>query len=354
MGKIVIILVSMLYLLTACVVPEITLQKSYGEAMGTSLMLAYYSPVPRPDLLEKAEEILGRLESEMTIWDRPEPSEMMKLNIASGKESILLPPDSAQVLRTALKYAGLTGGAFDPTVGNLVKAWGVATDNPRVPSREEIQKGLDLAGWKLVQDTPEGFYLPKEGMVLDLGAIAKGYAADRLRELFLEEGLNSGIIDLGGNLFLLGQKADGSLWKVGVQDPFLPRGNYLGILPVRDKSLVTSGIYERNFEVDGKSYHHILDPATGWPADNELAGVTIVHNPSVEADALSTAVFVMGLPRGWDFILSQPEAEAVFVTRDRKIYLTPGLKDIFTLTGDYELMTGAPGQNRGEGTTSGL
>lgn len=310
--------------------------------MGTSLMLAYYAPAPRPDILEKAEEILGKLEADMTIWDRPEPSEIMKLNEASGKSSVSLSLDSAKVLRIAVNFARLTGGAFDPTVGNLVKSWGVATDNPRVPSQEEIDRGLSLVGWQQVEENSEGFFLPREGMMLDLGAIAKGYAADRLRELFLEEGLTSGIIDLGGNLFLLGRKSDGSPWKVGVQDPFLPRGNYLGIIPVTDKSLVTSGIYERKFEVDGISYHHILDPTTGRPADNELAGVTIVHNPSVEADALSTGVFVMGLKKGWDFVLTQPEVEAVFVTRDRRLYVTPGLKNDFSLTGDYTLEPGAP------------
>ncbi len=319
-----------------------TLQKSYGEAMGTSLMLAYYAPQPRPEILEKALTLLNKLEAEMTIWDRPVPSEIMKLNSTSGKSSFLLPPDSTFVLRTALKYAKLSGGALDPTVGPFVKLWGVATDHPKVPAQADLERDFPLVDWNLVEDRADGFYLPKEGMILDLGAIAKGYAADKLKKLFLAEGLKSGIIDLGGNIFLVGSKQDGSPWKVGVQDPLQPRGAFLGIIPVKDKSLVTSGIYERFFEENGKKYHHILNAKTGYPEENDLAGVTIVHNPSIEADALSTAVFVLGLKKGWDLVLSQPGVEAVFVTRDRKVYITPGLVNVFELTGKYELVPGRP------------
>lgn len=336
--------------LAGCGAPEMKLQKQYGEAMGTTLMLAYYAPAPQPALFDKAVALLDQLESELTIWgqlDAPTragkaPSAVEILNAAAGKEPVALPPDSTFVLRTALKYARLSQGALDPTIGPLVQAWGIATSHPSVPTGEVVTARRGLVDWTALEDRPEGFFLPRPGMMVDLGAIAKGYAADKLKTLLINEGFSSGIVDLGGNVFLVGAKTDGQPWRVGVQDPLEPRGTYLGVLPVKDKSLVTSGIYERYFEENGKTYHHILDPKTGYPANHELAGVTIVHNPSMEADALSTSVFVLGLKRGWELVRSQPEVEAIFVTRDRKIWITPGLVGSFELSGEYTLQTGEP------------
>ena len=179
--------------------------------------------------------------------------------------------------------------------------------------------------------------LPEKGMALDLGGIAKGYAGDAVAAELRKNGIKHAIADLGGNLFVIGGKPDGTDWNVGIQTPFKPRGEYFGILCVSDKAVVTSGIYERYFEENGKTYHHIMDTKTGYPIDNELFSVTVVNDSSMAADALAKA-FTMGLTDGMKFIESTKGAEAIFVTKDKKVYLTPGLKGKFKITdSNYKL-----------------
>jgi thiamine biosynthesis lipoprotein len=144
--------------------------------------------------------------------------------------------------------------------------------------------------------------------------------------------VKSAIIDLGGNVFALGNRPDGKLWKIGIQDPFEQRGQIIGSIEVKDKSIVTSGIYERFIEKDGKKYHHILNPFNGYPFDNELAGVTIVSDKSIDGDALSTTVFSKGLKGGMEFIEKIQGTEAIFVTKDKEVYITSGLKNNFKIT----------------------
>lgn len=327
-------------LLTACAPPS--LQRHDGIAFGTNVALSYYGPRDEMLFLEFIRS-LQDYENQMTIWDRELPSDVMTLNAQAGLSPRPLPPEAATVLRRALYWAEQSGGTFDPTVGPLVGLWGVATDHPKRPADSEIAAALPLVGWQKVEDRgQDGFFLTRPGMKIDLGAIAKGYGADEGARLLRARGL-SGIVDISGNLFLVGSKPDRSPWRVGVQDPFKPRGQYLGVVSLSEGSLVTSGIYERYFtDEEGQRWHHILDPATGFPADSGLAGVTIVRSPSLDADALSTAVFVMGLHRGYAFVEGLADTEAVFVTTDRDLWLTPGLAEHFRLTGEFTLRTGRP------------
>lgn len=184
-------------------------------------------------------------------------------------------------------------------------------------------------------------FLKKEGMGLDFGAIAKGYAADLAADYLRAQGVGQAILDFGGNIVTIGRKNEERSWLIGIQRPDNPRGTYLGTLPSADTSIVTSGVYERYFIRDGRRYHHLLDQKTGFPAVNKLQGVVIVSDRSIIADAYSTAVFVLGLEAGRALVEATEEIDAVFITTDNRIHLSSGLPDAFTLLDEeYALESG--------------
>ncbi|MCL2127352.1 MAG: FAD:protein FMN transferase [Treponema sp.] len=265
-------------------------------------------------------------------------SGIVAVNGKAGIEAVKIRADLIGVLETALRYAELSNGAFDPTVGPLVSLWGIGTAAQRIPEDGEISAALALVSWRdLEVDREAGTaFLRREGMALDIGAIAKGYAADEAVRIAGEEGVKRAIIDLGGNISALGwrEKKKSLPWRIGVQNPLGERGSYIGVLAVHDMSVVTSGVYERYFEAEGKRYHHILSTTDGCPVDNGLLSVTIVTESSIDADALSTSVFALGFERGKALVDSIPGAEAVFVFNDRGVRITGGLKEIFTITDD--------------------
>jgi thiamine biosynthesis lipoprotein len=267
-------------------------------------------------------------------------SGVVAINEQAGIEPVKVRADLIEVLEKAVHYAELSDGAFDPTIGPLVKLWGIGTGVDRIPGDEEITDALELVNWReLVIDREAGTaFLCRKGMALDLGAIAKGYAGDEAARIAAEAKVKRAIFDLGGNIVALGwrsQKGKEALpWRVGIQNPLKERGVYIGVLPVHDKSVVTSGVYERNFELDGKRYHHLLSTTTGYPAENGLLSVTIAAKNSTDADALSTTVFTMGYERGKALIDSIPDTEAIFVFDNRDVIITDGLTGIFTLISD--------------------
>ena len=176
-------------------------------------------------------------------------------------------------------------------------------------------------------------------MKIDLGGIAKGYTSSRIMDIFKENGITSGLVNLGGNVQALGTKTDGSNWRVAVQSPD-DTEDYLGVLSIQDKAVITSGGYERYFEQDGVTYHHIIDPKTGYPAKNGLVSVTIVSSDGTLADGLSTSLFIMGEEKAAEFWKAHSnEFEAIFVTDDGTIYVTEGLKDSFTTDLDMKVIT---------------
>lgn len=297
--------------------------------MGTIITEKVYGK----NALKSSDEVMkriGQLESMMTI--NTAGSEIDKLDSMAGKEAVKLSQESIYLLETSKKYSELSGGAFDITVGPLVKAWGIYTDAPRVPEKAEIEALLKLVGYTGISIDKNNMTakLEKSGQVVDLGAIAKGYAGDEAIKIFKDNGVKSAYINLGGNVVVLGTKPDGKPWKVGVQNPRAENGSYIGILQLADKAVVTSGDYERFFEKDSVRYHHILDPKTGYPSASDLISTTIIADSSTDADALSTATFVLGLDKGMEIIRSLKGVEAVFITKDKKVYATDGLKDIFT------------------------
>ena len=278
-------------------------------------------------------------EIEQVFSVRIAASTISQVNQAAGIAAVAVPEEVLLVLQQALDIAKKTGGAFDPTIGPLVDLWDIGGDNSQVPSQETIDHARSLVDYRLVElNLEQGtVYLPKQGMALDLGGIAKGYAADELVTIAQEAGIQQALFDLGGNIYAFGTKADGSTWRVGVKDPVQPGGSPALALAVQDRSVVTSGMYERFFEQEGIRYHHILNPATGYPVWNDIQSVTIVSKSSLLADALSTSVFVLGREKGLALLESE-DAEGVIIGEDNLVYPTSGIADqLSVVVSSYQL-----------------
>jgi thiamine biosynthesis lipoprotein len=280
------------------------------------------------EIFSRLREIDDRMSANRTDTD------LAAVNAQAGTAPAAVRADLLEVVGKALDYAEITGGAFDPTVGPLVALWGIGQEAPQIPPPEEIEKTLSLVNWRDVRlDTGEGkIFLTRPGMGLDLGAIAKGYAADEAVRIIREARIPRGIVDLGGNIFALGSKEGNRPWRVGIQNPLGPRGSYIGVMEVRDKTLVTSGVYERYFEAGGERYHHILSTRDGYPVRNGLLSVTIIARRSIDADSLSTGVFAMGYEPGKALVESLSDTEALFIFDDLCIRATAGALRDFTLT----------------------
>jgi len=271
-----------------------------------------------------------------------EVTNLMMINQNAGITPVSVSEDLFAVLERAVYYAKISNGAFDPTVGPLVSLWGIGTDNVQIPEPQDITNALALVNWQeLILDKEQGTaFLQRKGMELDLGGIAKGYAADEAARIAREAKAAHAIIDFGGNIIAMGARNSNKRglaaapWRVGIQDPLSERNAYIGILLLIDKSIVTSGVYERYFTFDGNHYHHILSTKNGYPVDNGLLSVTIVTDLSIDADGLSTAVFALGFEQGLSLVEELSDTEGIFVFTDRSVYITGGLTDIFTLTGN--------------------
>lgn len=302
------ILFSLLALLTGC-------QSQTGTqavqrdvfAMDTYMTLTAYG-TKADAALGTAVERLSELDTTLSATD---PNSQVYAYNHGDKQA--LGDEAAALKEQALTLGARTGGALDITIYPLVQAWGFTADVQRVPPQEELDA-----------------LLAEEQDTVDFGAVAKGYAGDVVTGLLREAGVTSAIINLGGNVQCVGSKPDGSDWKVAIQNP-TSSASYLGSLAVSNQAVITSGGYERNFEIDGVRYHHILDPQTGCPADSGLISVTIVANSGLLADGLSTALFVMGLDDAWAHYEAHDDFEAILVTQEGEVYLTPGLRDSFTL-----------------------
>lgn len=282
-------------------------------------------------ILSKCDEILRDIENKMS--DTIVSSDVSKINNNAGS-FVKVSSDTFFVIEEAIKYSNLSNGNFDITIGPISDLWAIGTEDARIPSKEEIQKYLNLVNYKNItlNKNDSSIKLEKDNMKIDLGAIAKGYAADVIANYLKSNNVNSAIINLGGNVYTIGNKSNNEPFTVGIQDPTMPRGNSIGNIKVSNKSVVTSGIYERYIESENKIYHHILNPSNGYPFDNELSSVTIISDKSISCDALSTSAFGLGLESGLNLIESIDNVDAIFITKNKEIYLTSNLSDKFTLT----------------------
>lgn len=282
------------------------------------------------ELLIDAEQEIRRLEKLFSVT--MEDSDIAKLNGAAGKDAVPITGDTENLIREALRIGKETNGAFDIAISPIVKAWGFTEAEHHVPTQAELDALLPLTDQEdIILDSGRA-YLQREGMAIDLGGIAKGYASDRVAALLKEKGVTSALLSLGGNICVIGTKPDGTLWKTAVQNP-LDTNDYVGLLETGDTCIITSGGYQRYFEENGNRYHHIIDPATGYPAESGLLSVTILCESGTKADALSTALFVMGLEDGLAYWRTQEDFEAIFVTEAGEVVATEGLRDSFSFEG---------------------
>ena len=322
----------LLSLPAGCQVEDVE-EESRIFAMDTVMTLTYYGQDRESGREALEEGVAAVYELEDLLSATAPDSEISALNEAGQAH---LSPDTAQLLSAALELCALTGGALDITAYPAVEAWGFTTGEYRVPNQAELEELGDRIDYTRVSLDQESASLP-DGMKLDLGAVAKGYTADRLAKLAQERDITSALLDLGQSTILaLGAKPDGSPWRIGIQDP--QGEGYLGVLELEGQAMGTSGGYQRYFERDGVRYWHIIDPATAAPARSGLLSVTVVSPSGLACDGLSTALFVMGLERGTQFWRDHPELEfeALFILEDGSLALTSGLKDSFTLAQGYE------------------
>lgn len=246
-------------------------------------------------------------------------SELYKLNHANG-QPFTVSSETANLIQEGIHYSELSGGAFDLTIEPVSALWDFKADKPTVPSSDAIAQAVSHVDYTKIdiQDNTVTLEDPEAG--IDLGAIAKGYTADQVKTYLKKQGIKHAIINLGGNVDVIGTKPDGSKYNIGIQKPFDESGEAITSVQLKDQTVVTSGIYERYFKKNGKLYHHILDPRTGYPCENNLYSVSIITDSSTKADALSTTCFLLGYEKGMELIQSMDGVEAIFITDDEKVH----------------------------------
>ncbi|MDR3331276.1 MAG: FAD:protein FMN transferase [Synergistaceae bacterium] len=314
-----------------------------GVAMDTVIRMTVYAVKPRGEIgamLDGAFALVGDLEKKFSMYETD--SDVSAVNRSAGVSPASAGDDVRAALLTALRMAELTDGAYDPTIGAVTNAWRDGEGNVRLPSSGDLAHAVGFVNYRRLRLTDGEAYLEDSGAMLDLGGIAKGYASRAVSDLLRSGGASSAIADLGGNVIVIGDRPDGRPWRIGVQDPFKARGNPLCIVDVSNTSIVTSGVYERRWEIDGREFSHIYDPSTGLPVSGDLLSVTLISDDPTEGDALSTAFMVMGRPMALEILRVIPGVEAIFVSESemfgREVVATRGLSGAIEMVGsDYRL-----------------
>ncbi len=312
---------------TGCLNSSLFAPKPYKETqflMDTIVEITAYGPNAEQGVAAAFAEF-QRLHTLTNNFD--ENSQLSKINQMAGKSKVLVDPDLMQIIVFSQEVSEKLGDSFDITVGPLTKLWGIGHKGEYIPSQAEIDKVLPLVNYHLVQLDPANHtvYLPKEGMSLDLGGIAKGYATDKAIEILKAKGITSALVNAGGDVRVIGNKPDGKPWRIGVQNPRQDDGISAKLALSQWDTMETSGDYQRFIMKDGIRYSHILNPRTGWQP-REVASVTMVNNSSTYGDILSKPIFVLGVAKGLEILKQFPGTEVVIVTMDGKIIVTPGLE----------------------------
>lgn len=331
-------------LFTACTSNQSHYEKS-ELIMDTLVTLSAYgknSKIAVEEAFTRIEEIDHMASSEN------QDSDIYKINQEAGNHFVVVHPEVYKMIQTSLTYSKLTEGAFDITVGPLIKLWGIGTDHEQVPSEAEIKEALSLVSYDniLMNEKECSVMLLKRGMSIDLGAVAKGFAADEVHKIFESYDITNALINLGtSSIDTMGVNEEGKPWVVGIANPRAEELKpYLAILNTSEEAISTSGDYERFFEKDGKRYHHILDPKTGYPAEHKSMSVTIVINQKEEdcgllSDILSTVAFVLGPEEGVQFIATLPGVSGIVTTTDKRLYTTDEFDQrLLSLNEDYQII----------------
>lgn len=272
-----------------------------------------------------ADEAISRVtQYENMLSKTIEGSDVWRVNHANG-QPVSVGEDTMNILKLSAVTSEQSGGAFDITVAPEVALWDFNAEDPKLPDAAKLANAAKLVDYRKVSLSGDTVTIPA-GMGIDLGSIAKGYITDRIADYCRSQGVKSGVLNFGGNVVVIGSRPDGQPWNVGIRDPKNPDGDPVYIVKESNCSVTTSGIYERGFTLDGVRYHHILDPKTGWPVQNELASVTLIAPNSFTADAYDTPCLALGLEKGMALAESLPGVEGIFIDKNDKIYLTSGLQ----------------------------
>ena len=322
-------------LLTACSEKSVDTNPKEAEktvyAMDTVMNLSAYG-ANSDNVLNKAETEILRLDD---LWRRKnESSEIYKIN---NLKSVSVSSDTSELIQTAIGISKKTDGIFDITIAPVMDLWGFYTKEFNVPDESGLKDALSRVNYNNIAVDGDNVSV-SENTEIDLGGIAKGFLSDRIIQIYRENGIESGIVSLGGNVQTLGRKPDGKLWRVAIQNPD-NENEFLGVLSVENMAVITSGGYQRYFEQDGITYHHIINPNDGFPANSELKSVTVVSESGTLADGLSTAFFVMGLEKSIEYWRANGGFDIIMLTDNNELYITEGLKDIFESNYKYTIKT---------------
>ena len=298
-------------------------------ALGTDSEISVTTSKNGNVILQKCRDYVYTMDN-LFSEDKPK-SDISKINLAAGTgRPVEVEADTARILARAKEYAVETNGFFDVTVGNLVDLWDQAKEEAVLPSPDAVSEAIHTVDFKSLRVDPDKntVELEKRGQKVTLGGIAKGYITDGLVAMLKAEEVESALINLGGNAYALGKKNEFAYWKIGIQDP-RNENKLLGSVQVENQCVVTSGDYQRYFEIDGVRYHHIMNPNTGTPSNSGLKSVTIIADDSTLADALSTACFVLGYSEGANLVREYENVSAIFVMDSNTVYYSPALEDSF-------------------------
>ena len=307
---------AMLSSLTGCTTPPASEPlETVGVYFDTIISIKIWGG--SQDILDHCREMCSDYEQ---LFSRTiDTSDISRINAAHG-QPVEVDDETIELIEKGLYYSQLSGGRFDITIAPLSELWDIKNNPGSIPDEAAIEEAVSHIDYRNVLVEGNTVTLKDPKAAIDLGGIAKGFIADKLKAWLKSEGIENGQIDLGGNLLTIGSKTDGSDFHIGIQKPFAETNEAITTVDIHDQSVVSSGIYERYFKKDGKIYHHLLDPETGYPFDNHLLQVTIISDQSVDGDGLSTACFALGLEQGSQLVESLDGIRAIFVTDDYSLH----------------------------------
>lgn len=292
-------------------------QSASAFVLDTFVDISVYTDEDASDLLNECINLCNHYDSMLSI-SNPE-SDIYKVNHGDG-DVVKVNPETIYLLERELYYAELSGGCLNPAIQSIYELWGFHDDIHAIPEQSKIIEKLETVNTDYIEILPENNEIKLiNGAQINLGAVAKGYIADKIKEHLISKGISSAIINLGGNIQTIGMKPDGSKFHVGIQKPFDQTGSSITDVEVESKTVVTSGVYQRYFEVDGINYHHILDSTTGYPVDTDLVSATIIEDSSLEADALSTICIMLGSDKSREFLKQFPNVSAILIDGNNNI-----------------------------------
>jgi thiamine biosynthesis lipoprotein len=291
----------------------------------------YFDTVVSVDILQPvSEDVINGCREICEKYDElfsktSQNSEIRKINEAKGA-AVTVSDDTITLLNKGIYYGKLSNGLFDITIGRVTKLWNFETSYHGLPNSDELANALSHVDYKTIIIEENTVRLEDPDAMIDVGAIAKGFIADKIKAYLVSKGVSHALINLGGNVLAVGNKTDGSAFNIGIQKPFDTTGEALTSVRIENKSVVTSGDYQRYFTLGGKVYHHIINPETGYPSDTDLDSVTIITDSSLTADALSTTCFLMGLEEGMTLVNRLSNVDALFITKDGILHYSPNFQ----------------------------